>query len=89
MNPLGIHALVWVGGFSREECEYAVQSTRQAGFDILEIPALDPEAIDLAHSQKSFYPIRIPVSYVSRASRASTPKACSVLQLASRLFHRY
>ncbi len=51
MNPLGIHALVWVGGFSREECEYAVQSTRQAGFDILEIPALDPEAIDIAHTR--------------------------------------
>lgn len=51
MNPLGIHALVWAGGFSRAECEHAVRATREAGYDILEIPALDPSTIDIAHTR--------------------------------------
>lgn len=51
MNPLGIHALVWAGGFSRAECEHAVRSTRDAGYEILEIPALDPSTIDIPHTR--------------------------------------
>ncbi len=51
MNPLGIHALVWAGGWSRTECEHAVRSTREAGYDIIEIPALDPSAIDATHTR--------------------------------------
>ncbi|MDT7652439.1 MAG: D-psicose/D-tagatose/L-ribulose 3-epimerase [Pseudonocardiales bacterium] len=51
MNPLGIHALVWEGGWSRAECERAVRSTREAGYDVIEIPALDPAAIDVTHTK--------------------------------------
>jgi len=51
MNPLGIHALVWAGGWSHEECEHAVRSTSEAGYDILEIPALDPASIDIPHTK--------------------------------------
>ena len=51
MNPLGIHALVWTGGWSRAECEHAVSSTREAGYDLIEIPALDPAAIDAGHTR--------------------------------------
>ena len=51
MNPLGIHALVWAGGWSRAECEHAVRSTRGAGYDLIEIPALDPAAIDAEHTR--------------------------------------
>ncbi|MGH8965115.1 MAG: sugar phosphate isomerase/epimerase family protein [Actinomycetes bacterium] len=51
MNPLGIHALVWAGGWSHAECEHAVRSTREAGYEILEIPALDPASIDAAHTK--------------------------------------
>jgi len=51
MNPLGIHALVWAGGWSHADCEHAVRSTREAGYDILEIPALDPASIDVPHTK--------------------------------------
>jgi D-psicose/D-tagatose/L-ribulose 3-epimerase len=51
MNPLGIHALVWAGGWSHKECEHAVRSTREAGYDIIEIPALDPASIDTGHTK--------------------------------------
>ena len=47
-NPLGVHALVWTGGWSPEEAEVAIASTAAAGFDIIEIPALDPARIDIA-----------------------------------------
>lgn len=50
-NPLGIHALVWVGGWSHEECELAIASTKAAGFDRIEIPALEPGRIDIADTQ--------------------------------------
>jgi thiamine pyrophosphate-dependent acetolactate synthase large subunit-like protein len=40
MNPLGIHALVWAGGWSHEECEHTVRSTREAGYDITDATVL-------------------------------------------------
>ena len=50
-NPLGIHALVWVGGWSPEEAEFAISSTARAGYDLIEIPALDPSRIDVASTR--------------------------------------
>ena len=47
MNKLGLHALVWVGGWSREECETAITKTAEIGYDYIEIPALDPSTIDV------------------------------------------
>lgn len=45
-NKLGIHALVWVGGWTPEECEKAVASSAALGFDIIEIPAFEPTRMD-------------------------------------------
>ena len=50
-NPLGIHALVWVGGWTPEEAEFAISSTARAGYDLIEIPALDPSRIDVASTR--------------------------------------
>lgn len=50
-NPLGIHALVWAGGWTPEEAELAISSTARAGFDLIEIPALDPSRIDVASTR--------------------------------------
>ena len=47
-NSLGIHALVWVGGWSPEEAEVAISSSARVGYDLIEIPALDPSRIDVA-----------------------------------------
>jgi D-psicose/D-tagatose/L-ribulose 3-epimerase len=51
-NKLGVHALVWVGGWSHEECERAMAQTAEIGFDLIEIPALDPSSIDSAFTRK-------------------------------------
>lgn len=50
-NPLGIHALVWTGGWSHEDCELAISSAKQAGYDLIEIPALDLDRIDVDHTR--------------------------------------
>ena len=52
MNKLGVHALVWVGGWSHKECETAVSKSAELGFDYIEIPALDPSSVDTKHTLK-------------------------------------
>ena len=52
MNQLGVHALVWVGGWSHAECERAIAQTAELGFDLIEIPALDPGSIDTAFTRR-------------------------------------
>src|SRR4051795_12809670 len=46
MNKLGVHALVWEKGWSHEECARAIGKTAEVGYDLSEIPALDPGSID-------------------------------------------
>src|SRR5437867_2873676 len=53
MNRVGVHALVWVGGWSEAECRKAIENSRAAGYDLIEIPVLDPLAIDVAMTRKA------------------------------------
>ena len=48
MNPLGLHALVWVGDWSPASAEHAISSTAALGFDLIEVPLLDPATVDAA-----------------------------------------
>lgn len=50
-NPLGVHALVWTGGWTPDDAELAISSTKKAGFDLIEIPALYPSRIDIADTR--------------------------------------
>ena len=50
MSNLGVHALVWVGGWSHKECESAISKSAELGFDYIEIPALDPSSIDTKYT---------------------------------------
>lgn len=45
-NPLGVHALVWTGGWSEPECRAACVGTAKTGYDLVEIPLLDPSSVD-------------------------------------------
>src|ERR1700727_2039570 len=51
MNKLGVHALVWAAGWSHDECARAIGQTAELGYDIIEIPALDPASIDVAFTR--------------------------------------
>jgi len=52
MNKLGVHALVWEKGWSHDECARAIANTAEVGYDLIEIPALDPSSIDAAFTRK-------------------------------------
>jgi D-psicose/D-tagatose/L-ribulose 3-epimerase len=49
---LGVHALVWVGGWSPEEARHAIASTAEAGYDLIEIPLLDPSSVDAKDTRR-------------------------------------
>ncbi|MDQ2756549.1 MAG: sugar phosphate isomerase/epimerase [Actinomycetota bacterium] len=40
-NQIGVHALVWVGGWSPEQARFAIESTREAGYDLIELTMPD------------------------------------------------
>ncbi|MFO1057154.1 MAG: sugar phosphate isomerase/epimerase [Dongiaceae bacterium] len=48
MNKLGIHALVWVGGWSQNESRQAIAGAAETGYDLIEVPLLNPRAVDTA-----------------------------------------
>lgn len=45
-NRIGIHALVWVGGWTEDEAARAIASSAAAGYDLIELAAIDPESFD-------------------------------------------
>lgn len=57
---IGCHGLVWTGQFDEQGFARAVDRTQAAGFDLLEIPLLDPFGFDVAGAKKALG--RTPVS---------------------------
>jgi D-psicose/D-tagatose/L-ribulose 3-epimerase len=47
-NRLGIHTMVWTSEWSEEACARALELSRRAGYDFVEIPLLDPAGVDPA-----------------------------------------
>lgn len=52
MNPLGVHALVFVGGWSEAESQRAIDGAARHGFQIIEIPPLDPARVDVTRTRR-------------------------------------
>ncbi len=46
MAEVGVHALVFVSGWSAGEAVRAVEGAARHGYDVLEIPLIEPRAID-------------------------------------------
>jgi D-psicose/D-tagatose/L-ribulose 3-epimerase len=46
MAEIGVHALVFVSGWSAAEAVRAVEAAARHGYDLLEIPLIEPRAID-------------------------------------------
>jgi D-psicose/D-tagatose/L-ribulose 3-epimerase len=47
MNKFGVHGLVWSGSWGARECAYTVESSKEAGFDLVEFPVFSPEQMDI------------------------------------------
>ena len=52
MNPLGVHALAFVGGWSETESQRAIEAAARHDFEIIEIPLLDPARVDVARTRR-------------------------------------
>jgi len=62
-SPLGVHASVWTGSWTPENAEFAIASSKQAGYTMVEIPALDPDAVDIADTRQRLANHGMDVSY--------------------------
>jgi len=51
-NPLGIHALVWSGHWQRRNIDFAIGNSSKLGFDLIEIPLLNPYKFDADYTKK-------------------------------------
>lgn len=51
-NQLGVHALVWSGQWDEESARHAISSAAAAGFDLIEVPILDPFGIDTVMTRR-------------------------------------
>lgn len=45
-SSIGVHALVFTGDWTEPSCRKAVEGASKAGYDLIEIPMLDPEVVD-------------------------------------------
>jgi D-psicose/D-tagatose/L-ribulose 3-epimerase len=45
---IGCHGLVWTGTYDAAGIRHAVQKTKEAGFDLIEFPLMDPFTFDVA-----------------------------------------
>ena len=63
-NPLGVHALVWVGGTTPTDIGTAIDKTKAAGYDLLELSLHDAVNLDTADARR-------------RLSEAGLAVACS------------
>ena len=53
MNPLGVHALVFVSAWTDQEAIRAINQAAACGYRYLEIPLIDPKAIDVKRTVKA------------------------------------
>ncbi len=51
-NPIGVHTLVWAGGWSEREARVAIEQTAAAGYDLIELLMMDPTAIDVSLTRR-------------------------------------
>jgi D-psicose/D-tagatose/L-ribulose 3-epimerase len=49
---IGCHGLLWTSTWDAAGIEYAVRGTSEIGYDLLEVPLLDPDAFDLSAAKR-------------------------------------
>jgi D-psicose/D-tagatose/L-ribulose 3-epimerase len=62
MNKLGVHALIWAAGWSHDECARAIAKSAELGFDLIEVPALNPRSIDVDFTRRQLEQHRIGIT---------------------------
>jgi len=52
-NTLGLHALIWADHWDTEAAERSIRLTADAGYGLVELPVLEPDALDLGRVRRS------------------------------------
>jgi|BEDMetMinimDraft_2_1075160.scaffolds.fasta_scaffold00535_8 D-psicose/D-tagatose/L-ribulose 3-epimerase len=52
-NKIGVHMLVFTAGFSEKDLDYAIGTAKEIGYDYIELPLLNPYAIDVDLAKKA------------------------------------
>lgn len=52
MQQIGCHGLVWTGIFDEEGLRLAISKTKEAGFDLIELPLLNPYDFEIAAAKR-------------------------------------
>lgn len=61
-NALGVHAQVWTGTWSAAEARRSIERTKAAGFDLIEIPLMDPSTFDVIATRAALEDVGLGVS---------------------------
>ncbi len=61
-NPLGVHALVWVGDTSPAALDFAIEHTKAAGYDLLELSLHDSVNLDAGAARSALEAAGLQVS---------------------------
>lgn len=59
---IGCHGSVWSGAFDEAGLELAISKTKEAGFDLIEIPLLDPFSFDVSAAKRLLADYELAVS---------------------------
>ncbi|MFJ6532778.1 sugar phosphate isomerase/epimerase family protein [Microbacterium sp. NPDC091662] len=59
---IGCHGLVWTGNFDAEGIRLAVRKTKEAGFDLIEFPLMDPFSFDVSAAKDALEEYDLAVS---------------------------
>ncbi len=51
-NPIGVHGLVWTGGWTEPEAREAISRAKESGYDLIEILLMDPDAVDVTMTRR-------------------------------------
>lgn len=91
MPRFGVHAMIWVSGWSHAEAERGITAAARIGYDYLEIPFFEPEGIDVEHTRglllsrgiKAGVTLVLPEQAdISSSDRATVEKGAAVLRKA-------
>ncbi len=51
-NKVGVHGLVWAGGWSEAEARSSIEGAKATGYDVIEILLMDPRKVDAAMTRR-------------------------------------
>ena len=72
MNKIGVHALTFIGDIENHSIESCLSRVAKIGYDVMELPLLNPDALDTNFVSKTYEKFNIE-NYVIRFLEVGRP----------------